>query len=139
MNKRKTKYAILIILFSIAVIFSAILSFIPISKLCDSDIGVESTCSKVLTSKYSKTFEIPNTYIGLVAFFVLLVLTVLQMKYPTKKKESILNFGIVSTSFFALFLIYTQIFSIGQICKYCMVIDISSVLALITLGFFGSD
>ena len=133
------KYKILLLLFSIAVIFSALLSFVPISKLCDPTAQEESTCSKVLSSQYSKTFGIPNSYLGLFAFLILLVLNISQIKQPSKKKESILLFGVVVTSIFALYLIYLQIFMIKEICKFCMVVDISSILSLITVLYFGMD
>ena len=138
-NKKNLKYKILIFLFAIAVIFSALLSFVPISTLCDSEIGVTSNCSRVLSSQYSKTFGILNSYLGLGIFLVLLILTISQMKNQTKRKESILTFGIFATSLFALYLIYIQLFVIDQICKYCMVVDISSVLSLITIAYFGTD
>ncbi len=139
MNKKNIKYHILIILFAIAAIFSALLSFVPVSKLCDSQIGVTASCSGVLSSAYGQTFGIPNSYLGLFVFSILFIVTFFQIKKPTKQKESILIFGIVISSLFAIYLIYLQLFILNEICRFCMVVDISSVLTLITIGVFGLD
>ena len=67
----KLKYKILLVLFAIAFIASAILAFIPLEKACG---GTQTTCYAVQTSRYESTLGIKNAYSGLVAFFLIGIL-----------------------------------------------------------------
>ncbi len=125
---KKTKYILLIIIFSLSLLASAILTFIPPEKACG---GVETTCYAVQTSQYEKTLGMHNSILGLIAFSTLLVFSLSYLKNPKKYKKQIIILGILIGSIFAIYFLYLQFFVINAICKYCMIIDIGALLSLI--------
>lgn len=125
---KKTKYILLIIIFSLSLLASAILTFIPQEKACG---GVETTCYAVQTSQYEKTLGMHNSILGLIAFSTLLVFSLSYLKNPKKYKKQIIILGILIGSIFAIYFLYLQFFVINAICKYCMIIDIGALLSLI--------
>jgi uncharacterized membrane protein len=129
----KAKYTILLVLFAIALIASAILSFIPLDKACG---GIQTTCYAVQTSQYESTLGIKNAYSGLVAFSLMGFLTFLQIKNPRKSRKKLITFGILIASVIAVYLLYIQFFVLNAICKYCMVIDSATLLALGVMVFW---
>ena len=133
---KSPKYIILIILFSIALISSAILVFYdfkPIPEICTPGEG----CYAVKNSQYNTMFcGIPNEYLGTGFFWIMILTTLSQMLNPTRKKYMVIVLGISLVSIFALYSIYIQIFLIKAYCKYCMTIDISSLIALALILIF---
>ncbi|RMD45775.1 vitamin K epoxide reductase family protein [Candidatus Pacearchaeota archaeon] len=121
------KYRILLIVFSVCLVASAILSVIPPSNVCGAN---NSGCSIVNNSKYGKTFGVRNSYWGIFAFTVLISLTISQLVKPNKKKENFIALGIILGSIVAIYFIYLQLFVIKAYCKYCMVVDIGILFAL---------
>jgi len=123
----KTKYKILLVLFIIAFVASAILSFIPTEQACG---GIQTTCYAVQTSQYEATLGIKNAYSGLVAFLLIGFLAFLQIKNPNKERKDLIKYGVVFASLIALYLLYVQFFVLNAICKYCMVIDSATLISL---------
>jgi uncharacterized membrane protein len=123
----KLKYKILLILFIISFIASAILSFIPLEQACG---GLQTSCYAVQTSQYESTLGIKNAYSGLVAFFIMSILTFFQIKNPKKSVKNLIKYCTVFASLIAVYLIYIQFFVINAICKYCMVIDSATLISL---------
>ena len=123
----KTKYKILLTLFTICLIASSLLAFIPTEKICGEE---TSTCSIVQNSKYKQTLGINNSYFGVIAFTFLILITVSQLQSPKKQKKLILNSGIVICALGAIYFIYLQLFIINALCPYCMIVDIGSIAAL---------
>jgi uncharacterized membrane protein len=123
----KTKYKILLALFAICFIASGILSFVPIIQACG---GVETTCYVVQTSPYETTLGIKNAYTGLVTFAFIGFLTFLQIKYPNKERKALIKYGVFLASLIAIYFLYIQFFALDALCKYCMVIDISTLVSL---------
>lgn len=125
-------YLILSVLFLISLISSSILAFFPIDSVCSSTSG----CAVVYKSGYSSLlFGIDNSRLGFIAFLVVLVITISHIFYPKKEKDFIIKIAIIFSSIIAIYFIYLQTFVIGAFCKYCMVVDISSILSLIVLFF----
>lgn len=89
-------------------------------------------CEKVLTSAYSKVFDVPLAYFGLVFYVYMLALAVLLAIDPVSKG---LRFGLVAyTTIGLLFSIGFELFQyfvIGALCMYC------AISALVTLVLFG--
>jgi len=131
------KYKLLLTIFSICFIIAILLSFIPIAEICG--IEVSSSCSVVQNSNYKQIMGISNSYIGIVAFLALILITISHMVKPRKEKEWILITGVVICSIFAAYFIYLQFFILNAICKYCMVVDIGSILALIIILVYSTD
>jgi len=123
----KTKYKILLVLFIIAFISSAILSFIPLERACG---GIQTTCYAVQTSQYEATLGIKNAYSGLVAFLLIGFLAFLQIKNPNKERKDLIKYGVVFASLIALYLLYIQFSVLNAVCKYCMVIDSATLISL---------
>ncbi len=120
------KYYILIFLFGISFISSLIISLTPTSIICDPGKG----CDVVQNSHYAYTFGIKNSHYGVAIFTFLIGLTWLQIKNPALIKKRIINLGIITGSLISLWFIYLQAFVLNAWCKYCLVSDISLILAL---------
>lgn len=123
----KLKYKILLVLFAIAFIASAILSFVPLEQACG---GIQTSCYAVQTSQYETTLGIRNAYLGLAAFLLIGFLTFLQIKHPNKERKDFIKYGIFFASLIAVYLLYVQFFVLNAVCKYCMVIDSATLIGL---------
>ena len=131
-EKQNLKYKILLILFVIILICSFILSFIPVEQACKITIG---SCIKVHASDYDHIFGIKNSYFGLIAFGVLFVLTILQMKNPSKTKNQIILAGLVIGTLVALYFLYVQFIILHAVCMYCLTVDFATILSLLVFLF----
>jgi len=121
------KYKVLFVLFILSFLASAVLSFIPLEQACG---GTQTTCYVVQTSNYETLWGIKNAYLGLLAFGVISILTIFQIEMPKKLTKNLITTGVVFASLIAIYFLYIQFFILDAICKYCMVIDIASLLAL---------
>lgn len=119
-------YSILLILFLISLGSSLVISTQPISAYCDPGSG----CDIVQHSSYASTFGIKNSHFGIIGFSLLSIITYLQIKSPSKQKKQFIYLGILISSLIAIYFIYLQEFVLNAYCKYCMVVDISMLLAL---------
>jgi uncharacterized membrane protein len=123
----KSKYKFLLVLFILSFIASAVLSFIPLEQACG---GTQTTCYVVQTSDYESIWGIKNAYLGILAFGLIGILTFIHIKYPKKQRKNLIFLGVIFASIIAIYFLYIQFFILDALCKYCMVIDISSLLAL---------
>lgn len=119
------KYKILLILFGISLIGSIVLSLIPVPVVCDPGVG----CDAVQTSSYNQTFGIKNSYYGVVVFIFLIFLTLSHIKNPTKNKRLLIHSAVVIGSLISLYFLYLQKFTLQAYCTYCLVVDISILIA----------
>src|SRR3989304_9095370 len=125
----KIKYLFLLVLFTASLISSIILSFTPTSIICDINKG----CEVVHYSRYNYTFGIQNSHYGIAAFALMIFLTLSHLKKPNKNKRILIYSGIVIGSIIAARFLYIQQFILGAYCKYCIVIDLSMLTALIII------
>jgi len=125
--KNKAKYAVILAIFILTMLASGILTFVSVEEACG---GIQTTCYAVQTSQYETTFGIKNAHIGLFVFSIMAILTLLQIKKPSKYKKNVLNLGIILGTIFALYFLYLQFFVLDALCKYCMVIDIGMLINL---------
>lgn len=126
------KYSILLVIFFICFAFSILVSFVHVSGVCGPN---SSGCEIVSKTKYSKILGLDVSSIGIFAFLVLMILTSSQIKNPGKRKNNLINAGIIIGSVFAAYFIYLQAVVIGAFCKYCMVVDIGILVALAVIVF----
>ena len=84
-------------------------------------------CFKVQYSKYSRTFGIPNPYLGLIMLVAILAFTILfiQSLVPFELIFAIISAGLL----FSLYFTYIQAFVIKVFCTWCVL----SVLVFISL------
>lgn len=131
--KYKQKYIVLLIIFILCFIASAILSFIPPEEACGGD---EAGCYIVSQSEYAQTIGINNCYFGLIAFSVLIILTICHILKPKKYKKQLILIGLITGSVFAVYFIYLQFIVIQACCQYCMVVDMGTLLGLVIALFW---
>ena len=125
------KYKLLTILFVIALISSIILSLNAAPAFCRPGEG----CDIVQTSQYASTFGIKNSYYGVFIFTFLTLISLWHIKIPGKRKKFIIHSAIIIGSIISLYFIYLQKFVLNAWCKYCLVVDISLILALFLIIF----
>jgi len=125
------KYKLILAIFAICLTASIILSFPKDTSICKPGEG----CDTVQNSKYAYTFGIKNSYLGIIVFSFLSLVTLSHIRDPKKKKHRIISGGIIVGSLIAVYFIYLQKFVIEAWCKYCLVVDFSLLIAL-TLIFF---
>jgi dihydroorotate dehydrogenase subfamily 2 len=90
-------------------------------------------CGKVLESSYATPFGIPLSIIGVVHYFIFLLIALLTIKYKSGWLKRLL-FIITAGGFVAsIYFVYLQIFVIGAICIYCMVSAVNSFAAYFIL------
>ena len=129
------KYKILLVLFAIAFIASAILTFVPTEDACRlGGEGTENGCISVQNSEYAKTFGIRNCHMGFVIFLFLLGLTYSQIKAPRSIKRQMIHLGTIIGTIIALYFLYIQEFVLHSYCKYCLVVDFAMVAAFIIMA-----
>lgn len=129
---KNLKYKILIFLFIIILICSAILSFVPIEQACKI---TSDSCIKVHASDYDSILGFKNSYFGLIAFGVLLILTILQIKNPSKIKNQIILSSLTIGTLIALYFLYIQFIILNATCPYCLVIDLGTMISLLVFIF----
>lgn len=108
----------------IAVTIIGILNTIYLTYCCITKTDVkclflpEKMCTKVQYSSYSKTFGIPNPYLGLAMLMVILGLTLLFIKsaVPFWLIYSVITVGFL----FSLYFTYIQAFRIRAFCTWCV-------------------
>jgi len=132
MNK-KTNFVLIVSLTALALICSIILFVVPTEAACSVGVG-ESSCLIVQTSQYETTFGINNALIGIVAFAVLLTLFVLEHFQNRKWQKKLIVLGLIVGAIYAIYFLVIQFFVLKAICKYCIVVDIST-LAIAILYF----
>jgi uncharacterized membrane protein len=124
-----SKYHLLLILFTISLISSAILAFTPVSEICVPGEG----CEVVQNSPYAKTLGVENSLIGVFIFIFLILLTASQIKNQREIKKFIIYSLVIIGFFLAIYFLYIQHFILQAYCKYCLVVDFSMILALMVL------
>ena len=122
----------------LATIASIILSFIPLEQACGKGNSGDS-CLIVQTSQYETTFGIKNAHMGLIAFPILAILAIFEIKRPRIYQKKAITLGIIIGSLFALYFLYIQIFILHAICKYCLITDLAILLSLGLIIFWNKN
>ncbi|MAG24368.1 hypothetical protein CMI47_02215 [Candidatus Pacearchaeota archaeon] len=84
------------------------------------------SCESVLNSKYSETFGIKTSYLGLTYFLVLLLTYTLtyHKKIPQKYFTILAAIG----ALYAIYFLYIQAFVLKAFCSNCLVVDIAAII-----------
>lgn len=142
MDVKRLRYVYLgiILLSAIALIFSIIIliqktSYSPaIDNFCTALNG-QSQCEGVQASTYGKILGIDNPWFGIFGFIALMIFAGLSLLKENKTlRRLIVTGGIVSGSL-AIYFLYIQAFILGQYSIFCVIVDIISIILLIT-GFY---
>jgi len=124
------KYKILLVLFIIALVGSILLAFDKTGNGCENN-----GCENIESSEYSSLFGIQNHYYGIVIFAFMIFITLSYIKKPRMYKKYIINLGVIVGAVIAIYFLYIQQFVLNVFCKYCLVVDISMLLAFILVIF----
>ena len=130
------KYKILLIIFIASLIVSAILAFSNTGNSDFCGINEKENCNAVQNSKYASLFGISNSVYGIFIFLILSILTFSQMQKPTKNKQLLIAYAVITGFIIAIYFIFLQIFILKALCRYCLVIDFGLIIAffLVILG-----
>jgi len=135
MIAKKHKYPLMLVIFGIGFLVSAILTFMPSPEICDPDEG----CDVVLTSEYSDFLGIKNSVYGLFVFLILIFATLIHMKSPKRSSRHVIHFGTIVGTGVSLIFLYIQTFVLKEFCKYCLVVDLSIILGLLIILIFWKE
>lgn len=91
--------------------------------------GLTKGCESVLSSKYSTMLGLPLADWGVLFFAGIIVAALLANHYQIWRK--LLTFGLALGSLMALVFLSLQFFVIKQICQYCLLSDVLTVVLLI--------
>ena len=88
------------------------------------DLNPWVSCGQVMQSWQAHTFGFPNTYIGVVAFSVLITvgMSLLAGARFARWYWLLMNAGILAGFAFCVWLWYSAVYSIGTLCLYCMIV-----------------
>ena len=129
-------YLLLILITCLGIINTLYLSYHAIKGTLVACWGFpDEWCEKVQKSKYSKTFGIPNPYLGLGMLVVILALILLSDKgmVPFWVVGSIISFGFA----FSIYFLYIQAKVIKAYCTWCVVSFLVFLLLFILTLFIG--
>jgi uncharacterized membrane protein len=129
------KYKFLLVLFIISFISSILLSFVPVSDVCNLNIG----CDVVQDSSYNYTLGIKNSYLGILAFAMGSFLIFSQIRKPTEKKKKIIEWMVGIAALVSLYFLYLQRFIIEAYCEWCLVVDFSMLIALVLILVYRKE
>jgi len=127
-KNQKKLYKILIALFAIGLAASIILHSPFLQDLCG---GNNAGCTAVANSGYKQTFGIENSLLGIIVFTLLIATTLSHILGPNKKKEFFIKWTLILIAFAGAYFIFLQLVVIKAICRYCMVVDIVSIVSLL--------
>ncbi len=100
-------------------------------------IGEGFGCRAALTSSYSTVFGIPSSVLAMPTYVVLIVLALfgLSKAHPERARRA-LSYGIGILTLvccYSLFLLYTLLFTLGEICPWCVT---NHVMHFVVLALF---
>ncbi|MBS3084709.1 vitamin K epoxide reductase family protein [Candidatus Pacearchaeota archaeon] len=128
--KKETKYKIIFVLMILSLVASIILSFVPIEQACGGALELLGGCNVVQASQYESIFGMKNAHIGLIAFPVLAILTLFELKKPRRYQKKAITIGMAIGSLIAIYFLYIQFFVLEAICQYCMIVDFAVLISL---------
>lgn len=95
--------------------------------------GIFFDCGKVLSSPYATPLGVPLSVIGMIHYFVLILIALAAWKWHKPVLVRLLfilsAIGLVASLFF----IYLQLVVIGAICLYCMLSAVNSIFAFFAI------
>ena len=124
----KNRYFWALVLFLVCFIGSLVLALRVPDLMCK-----DGGCDKVQNSEYAKTFGIKNGWFGIPIFAFMIWLAYLQMMDARKKRAKWLLVLSAIGSLVAFRFIYLQVFVLNAYCFYCMIVDVSMIIALFIL------
>jgi len=137
-----------ILAFSITALIAAfVLTMEKLHLLSDPDAVLSCTfnlvlnCSTVMqTWQSSVFFGIPNMYIGLMAFPVLITVAVAFLWGGSQFNKGflrVMNIGVLLGTIFAYWLFFSSVYSIQVLCPWCLVVTVSCTMILAAVEYIS--
>ena len=136
----KKSFWVLLVFATVALIAAFVLSLEKIHLLQEPDavlscsFNVVLNCSTVMQSWQSTAFfGIPNMYIGLIAFPVLITVAVAALWGGARYSRNFLRtmtVGVFLGTVFAYWLFFSSLYDIRVLCPWCLVVTVSCTLML---------
>ncbi len=136
----KKSFWVLLVFATVALIAAFVLSLEKIHLLQEPDailscsLNVVLNCSTVMQSWQSTAFfGIPNMYIGLMAFPVLITVAVAALWGGARYSRNFLRtmtVGVFLGTVFAYWLFFSSLYDIRVLCPWCLVVTVSCTLML---------
>ena len=136
----KKSFWVLLVFAAVALIAAVVLSLEKIHLLQEPDavlscsFNVVLICSTVMQSWQSTAFfGIPNMYIGLMAFPVLITVAVAALWGGARYSKNFLRamtVGVFLGTVFAYWLFFSSLYDIRVLCPWCLVVTVSCTLML---------
>ncbi len=95
---------------------------------------LKSNCEKVIHSDYSKFFGVPVEILGMIYYFLVLLISLGSLLFSGLIHPSIFSFalGLTILAFlFSLYLTFIQLFVLREICIWCLTSALASTLIFI--------
>ncbi len=142
-----TSYFLILIFAVIALIAAFTLSMEEIHLMKNPDAILSCTLNAVLncasvmkTWQASVFFGIPNMFIGLMAFPVLITVTIAALWGGAQFKKGFLramNIGVLLGTIFAYWLFFNSIYVIEVLCPWCLIVTFSCTMILAATTHLG--
>lgn len=142
-----TSYFLILIFAVIALIAAFTLSMEEIHLMKNPDavlsctLNVVLNCASVMkTWQASVFFGIPNMFIGLMAFPVLITVTIAALWGGAKLKRGFLiamNIGVLLGTIFAYWLFFNSVYVIEVLCPWCLIVTFSCTMILAATTHLG--
>ncbi len=102
------------------------------------DLNPVISCGSVMQTEQASTFGFMNPIIGLVGFPVVVVIGVALLAGAAFRRWFWIGMfaGLSLGVFFAYYLLYESIFTIGALCPYCLTVDVVLTVAWWYLGLY---
>lgn len=101
------------------------------------------SCGNIMMSEQASAFwDIPNPFIGFIAFPVMIAIGVGMLAGSTVKKRWYwLTFNIITflATIFTHWLFYQSVYSIGNLCIYCMAVWVVTFTSLVYLTLYNIE
>lgn len=144
-KEKKTERTVFIVLLAAALAAMTAAFVLSIEKIhllenpdavLSCSFNVVLNCSTVMQTAQSHVFfGIPNMFIGMIAFPVLVTVAVAGLwgvKFP-RKFLIVANIGVLLGTIFAYWLFFTSLYVIQVLCPWCLVVTTSCTLMLAAL------
>lgn len=143
----KASFVVLLVFAITALIAAFVLSIEKIHLLQNPDailscsFNLVLNCSEVMKSWQANAFfGIPNMYIGLMAFPVLITVAVAYLGGGARFGKNFLramNIGVLLGTIFAYWLFFNSVYDIQVLCPWCLLVTISCTIMLAAVTNIG--
>ncbi len=93
-------------------------------------------CNKVVYSKYSSQFGIPNELFGMIYYVIIFVSSVVFWVNPVLLTIPILwarTILVIGAAAFSVYLTGIQIFVLKELCEYCLIVNLINLILFLAL------